>query len=188
MINLFNQNILNVHDKDKTPVTKYSGLSKIYFKKIIIKIVDLIKKKNPKKVLDFGCGIKKLSKHLCTDTSIECLNFDIKKELSEIDSYKNYDFDFFVANHVVALMEEYEFIELLEYLKSKNVNLKLIFGIGTQSLLAKFLAVLSFNFKSHNGTKISFKRQLEILKEYFDILEVYDIFFITKIYYCRFKN
>jgi len=184
----FNSNILRTKSEDLTPVTNYSGISRIYFNRIILKTFEIIKKHSPKTVLDFGCGKKKLSFLLKKETNITCLNYDIKKELSEIDSYKDYQFDFFVANHVLAFLNEDELVKLLTELKVKNKDLLFIFGIGTQSILAKMLAFLTLNFKSHAKTKLSFNQQLKVIKEFCEIRNVQDIFFITKILYCKFKD
>ena len=50
---------------NKTQTTNYTGISKLYFDKIISEIISLGKlNSSKKKILDFGCGEKQLEKML----------------------------------------------------------------------------------------------------------------------------
>jgi 2-polyprenyl-3-methyl-5-hydroxy-6-metoxy-1,4-benzoquinol methylase len=84
------------------PTTEYSGISGIYFNKIIdtiIKIGDLDKSKQT--ILDYGAGhgvIK--SKLFSVNPSVTVINFDIKEELTEVDDWRSVTFNTLIANEV----------------------------------------------------------------------------------------
>ena len=81
----------------------YNGFAKIYFEKIINKIIEIGNLYDQdKKILDFGCGTKFLEKKL----NKKILNYDINKEHTEIVDIFDYDFNVMVINHVLMYMSQ----------------------------------------------------------------------------------
>ena len=84
----------------------YKGISSIYFKSIISNIVKIGNLNNNNKIiLDYGCGIKFLSKNL---PHKKIINYDINPEYSECDDYKKLYFDIVIFNHVLMYMNKNE--------------------------------------------------------------------------------
>ena len=63
-----------------SPVTKYRGLSLIYFDSIINEIIKIGNLNNKSKILDYGCGEKRIQYKL----NKKIYNYDIKPEYNEI--------------------------------------------------------------------------------------------------------
>tara|TARA_A100001015_G_scaffold285086_1_gene352229 strand:- start:1785 stop:2309 length:525 start_codon:yes stop_codon:yes gene_type:complete len=166
-------------------ITHYKGPGKIYFNKILIEIIKLAKLDQRNiQILDYGCGTKQLSKLL----NKKVYNFDILEEYNEIKilDYKKYDL--IVFNHVLMYLKDYEIVELFDKIYSLNKNCEIVIGLGRQNLISQILKLITFNFKAHKGTKISYLQQINIIKK-FNILDYKkNIFFMTDIYYLDFKN
>lgn len=163
----------------------YKGFAKVYFEKIINRIIEIGNlRDHDKEILDFGCGIKFLEKKL----KKKILNYDLNKKYTEIVNIFDYDFNVIVINHVLMYMSDSQIHNLFKKLKIKNQNCKIIIGIGRMSFLNKLAAFLSLNFKAHDGTKTSNLKQLEIISEYFEIISRQSVFFMTDIYLLKFKD
>ena len=163
----------------------YKGFGKMYFEKIIIEIIkigDLLN--NNKIILDYGCGVKFLEKKL----KKKILNFDINKDYTEIENIFKYNFDIVVINHVLMYIPQHQISELLESIRSKKKECRFIIGIGRMSLINKLAALITLNFKAHTGAITSPSKQIEIISKYFEIISHKSIFFMTDIYYLKFKN
>ena len=115
----------------------YKGLVKFYFNKTldsIIKIGEL--DKTQKNILDFGCGYGMLKKKLNIPN---IFNYDIDPQFTEHDDWKNLNFEFFVANQVLYLFSKDELNKLLDELKYKNPELKIIVGVSYQNSFSKII-------------------------------------------------
>jgi len=162
-------------------VTQYSGLSKIYFDAVLKKIINIGQLRNEEiTILDFGCGHGRL-KQLVGDTVI---NFDKRKDLSEIDDWKDANFNCFIANHVLYEFEEYELhklcCELKEYFHERNFVI--IIGIASQGILSKLGKLILNRKDAHKDTKISPSEQVKILESYFKISKRINFWSLTKIF------
>ena len=168
-------------------VDYYSGISGIYFKNIISNIIKIGNlDKTEKIILDFGCGSKILNKKL---SEKKILNYDINPNYTEYDDYKKLYFDIVVFNHVLMYIEKKEIISIFENIKKINQNCEFIVGVGKGGLINKLAAVASLNFKAHKGTLTTYRQQKKILNDYTKILKTKkNIFFMTDIFYARFKN
>ena len=84
----------------------YKGIQSIYFNNVISNIIKIgnLNTKN-KIILDFGCGIKVLSKKL---PQKEIINYDINPNYTEHNDYKKLYFDIVVFNHVLMYMDKKE--------------------------------------------------------------------------------
>lgn len=161
----------------------YNGIKKIYFNKILFEIIKMGSLKNKKKILDFGCGSKQLEKLL----KKKIINYDKNKKFTEVSSYKKVKFDIAIINHVLMYMSKNEIKHLFRYLKKNNKNSKFIIGISKISIINKIAAFISFSFKAHSNIKSNVDEQKEIIFDFFKVISKKNIFFMTDIYYLKFK-
>ncbi len=169
----------------KAQTTKYTGVKKFYFDRVlkdIIIIGNLIYSR--KKILDFGCGEKRLEFLL----KRKIYNYDINPDYSEIKNYLSINFDLIVINHVLMYFTKTEVEHFFEEILKKNTNCEFIIGIGKQNLLSKILKNLTFNFKAHEGTILNYSEQLDIINRYLDIIRKKNVFFMTDIFYAKFRK
>lgn len=167
-------------------ITKYRGLQKIYFNKILLNIIKIGRLNlTNKKILDFGCGNKQLSKLL----NKKILNYDLNPNYSDFTTIDNLKFDIVVINHVLMYLSVKEIKNLLLKIYSINKNAILIVGIGKQNFLSIFLKILTFKFNAHKGTKSSYIQQLNILKKNLKKIKCKkNIFFLTDVFKFTFKK
>ena len=164
----------------------YKGIPNIYFKRIIFNIIKIgnLNKSN-KIILDFGCGAKVLSQILQHQ---KVLNYDKNPNYTEHEDYKKLYFEIAVFNHVLMYMDRQEIISTFENIKKINKDCEFIIGISKESLINKLAAFASLNFSAHEGILTNQKEQVEILRTLTKILDVKkNIFFMTDIYYARFR-
>ena len=167
--------------------TSYNNIiTNIYFNKIIKNIIEIGNLNNSdKKVLDFGCGNKILSKSIQNKT---VLNYDIKTEFSDYKNYHDLDFNVIVINHVLEYFTPTEIIELFENLKKINPKTKIIIGLSIRGPLSKILKNLLLQFNAHDNFSNSYQEIIQIIEKYTtQITKPRSIFFATKIFYLQFK-
>ena len=165
----------------------YTGLQSFYFTSVISNVIKIGNLDNNNKIiLDFGCGVKVLSKKL---PQKKIINYDVNPNYTEHDDYKKLYFDIVVFNHVLMYMDKKEIISTFENIKKINKNCEFLISIGKESVFSKLVA-LAYNFKKpHKGTLSTYNEQVEIIKNQTKILQVKkNIFFLTDIYYTRFNN
>ena len=168
-----------------TQVTKYKGFKKIYFDKIIKEIIKIGNLESTNfKILDYGCGEKRLEQNL----KKKILNFDINQKYSEISSFLDKNFDIMIINHVLMYMSRDEINQLFNEIYSVNSNCQFIIGMGKQNLFSRFAKNITLNFSAHKKTSSSYHEQLDQFRDKTIIIkEKLRIFGITDIYYCKFK-
>jgi len=166
-------------------VNYYNGFGKIYFNKIIEKIISIANLEDDNKViLDFGCGAKYLEKKL----NKKILNYDINPIYSELKNYKNSYFNIVIFNHVLMYMHENKINETLNSIKEKNSSCRIVVGIGRMTIINKIASWLSLNFSAHTGATTSPNNQLKILLQHLDLLSSKSVFGLTDVYYFKFKS
>lgn len=167
-------------------VTQYAGFGGIYFRyllKQIIKIGGL--DNNRATVLDFGCGNGEL-KRLLNDRNV--IGFDIIPELSDVIDWRSVKFDVLVSNQVFYSFSENDLDELLRELKCRDRKLRLVVGISRQGILNNIGKYLLGKSDAHSRTKISPKREKEILKRYCNILQRKRVLGLADVYLLSFKS
>ena len=148
----------------------------------IIKIADL--KNTNKTILDFGCGQKIFSKIL---KNKKIINYDIKPEYTECESYEDLHFDIVIFNHVLMYLPPHEIIELLDKIKKINPNCEIIAGLGKLNFISKIAMIMALHFRAHRDTISTYKEQVNILKNKPKLIKKKgNIFFMTDIYYLKF--
>lgn len=169
----------------KAQTTKYTGVKKFYFDRVlkgIIIIGNLIS--SSKTILDFGCGEKRLEFLL----KRKIYNYDVNPDYSEIKNYLSINFDLIVINHVLMYFTKTEVEHFFKEILKKNPNCEFVIGIGKQNFLSKILKNLSFNFNAHEGTILNYSEQLDIINKNLNIIRKKNIFFITDLFYAKFKK
>ena len=165
----------------------YTGLQSFYFTSIIANVIKIGNSDNNNKIiLDFGCGVKVLSKKL---PQKKIINYDVNPNYTEHDDYKKLFFDIVIFNHVLMYMDKKEIISTFENIRKINNNCEFIIGIAKGGLINKLAGAACLNFEPHKGTLSTYNEQVEIIKNQTKILQVKkNIFFLTDIYYTRFNN
>ena len=107
------------------------------------------------KILDYGCGEKRLEQNLKKNI----LNFDINQKYSEISSFLDKNFDIMIINHVLMYMSRDEINQLFNEIYSVNSNCQFIIGMGKQNLFSRFAKNITLNFSAHSGTISSYNDQ-----------------------------
>ncbi len=169
------------------PVTNYNEFpQKYYFLSIIDEIIKIANlKKTKKKILDFGCGNKILSKVLINK---KVLNYDINPAYSDFKDYRKKKFDIVIFNHVLMYFKPTEINKTLKRLKKINSKCEIIVSLSRQNILSKFAMILTLNFKAHEKTRSTYKEQIkQIQKETVIMKKKLGIFGITDIFFLKFK-
>ena len=153
--------------KREFSITKPNFITKFYFDLIYKNIITIGKFDENKKILDFGCGfgyLKIWNKKIGNISEI--INYDVVKELSDVEDIFDVDFEKIVFCQSLYLLEENHIIDLLKKLKEKNSNLDIIVVISKQSLLNKLLSILLFHWKFYKSVKTSPLIEEKLLKKH----------------------
>ena len=145
-------------------VTSYSGLTGIYFLIQLKILIGLFHLRKEHSILDFGCGYGMMKKELGPNV----IGYDLISELSDTSDWRKESFGVFVANHVLYCLNEEELRGVLQDLVvASNGQCRVIVGYSYQSLVIRFFMVLLGRPGAHDGTKLTYKQQLEIVGDYF---------------------
>jgi 2-polyprenyl-3-methyl-5-hydroxy-6-metoxy-1,4-benzoquinol methylase len=171
--------------------TQHNFVSKLYFNaifKVICRRLDHFasnrfkSSRNHKvRVLDFGCG-KGYFKQYCIDKNFDDLtitNYDINPILSDIDDPLADTFDVVVLNHVIMYLTCAELTELIKLLTRKGSLI--IFGISKASKLTSVVAYILGYKNAHQGTTMSYEKQVAIVSGLLDVTYKGSIFGATVI-------
>ena len=176
--------ICNMSRKYKR-TTEYSGISGFYFYLLLRTLINLggLDSK-AKTVLDFGCGHGMLKKML-PDSKI--INYDVVKELSDVDDWRKIKFDIMIINEVLYLFEEKEILQLLSEVKKVNGNVELVVGISRQSWLNNLGKIILGQRDAHDGTKTGPRDEARILKSQMHVLQHKSVLMLADVYRLKFK-
>ena len=167
-------------------VTKHGMISKLYFDAVLNGIIKLIDVKNKVKVLDFGCGYGYLKKKIKREKKIEVINFDIIKELTEIDDWKKVNFDFLVSTHVFGYFKKKKLNKFLLYLKKNYPKIKVILTISKQGWFNKLGALILNEPKAYTNYNLSPKEEIFIFSKHMRIIKKKNILLLSDIYLLEF--
>lgn len=161
----------------------YIGLKKYYFYRILNTIVRIGDLRNRNiRILDFGCGAGKLKKIL----GEKVINYDVIPEYSEIRDWTTAPFDLLVSNAVFYLFSEQELKYFLDKLYQVNPRVELLVAIARQNFLSKIGKFLLNQEDAHQGTKLTSRRQIEIIKEKMEVIKKKNVFFICDVYLLKY--
>jgi hypothetical protein len=166
-------------------VTEYKGLSKFYFISLLKKIIKIgnLKERNIK-ILDFGCGYNMLKRILGS----KVIGYDIVDSLSDIDHWKNSQFELLVANQVFYSFSRNELEKLLKELKQKKRNLELIVTFSNQNIINNIGKFIFNKPDAHEGTRISPHEEKSILLKHCDVISTSDHLYLATILRLQFKK
>ena len=174
--------------------SNYVNLSKKNIDKLINARKDLlIKLKLPiqlfrnSTLLDFGSGYGYLKKKLVKNSRIKIINYDIIRELSDIDDWRKVKFDYLISTHVFMYFKKKDLKNLLSSLKKHNKKLKIIVTISRQSFLNNIGKFILNEKNAHKGTFLQPKKEIELLKTKMKVIKKVNIFFLSDIYLLEFK-
>lgn len=165
-------------------IDHYSGFQGVYFNKILKNIMEIgkLRERGSLKVLDFGCGLKKLKPYITN-----YVGYDINKRFTEVNEWQKVDFDIVVANAVFMYMTEKELEMFIKKLYRHNPNAELIFGATRMNFITKLIKFITLSIKGYADVKLTYDEQLQILSKYFTILKKRTIFGLSNVYLMRFK-
>ena len=165
-------------------ITQPNFISKFYFDKMYEKIIEIGKFNEKKTILDFGSGLGFLKqKNLQKQNPSKIINFDIIKELSDVENWKSINFNTIVFCEVLYLVDPKEIIKILEDLKLRNSKLEIISVISTHSIINKIGSILLGHKDAHGDTKTPPKLEREIFLNYCNLLDkkrFYNLFNVLK--------
>jgi len=166
----------------------YEGIAGIYFNRLLDTLIDVGDlDRADVKILDFGAGYGFLKKRL-SYANCKITNYDIEKDLTEIDDWRHCDFDVMVANQVFYLFEADQLRGLLRELKEIKPDVELVVGISRQSILNNIGKVLLGKKEAHSGTRISPEVELKILRSELEIMSKKSVLQLSDVYRLRFKT
>lgn len=166
-------------------VTLYSGLSKFYFRQLLMQIVKIGKlDREGITILDFGCGKGEL-KRILTDAHV--IGYDIIPSLNDVTDWRSVDFDVLVANEVFYSFNEYDLDILLNELRTKNRALEIVVGISRLGLLNNIGKYLLGRADAHSATQIGPRDELAILEKYCNIKNSKNEMNLANVYSLSFK-
>ena len=148
---------------------------------VIIEIGKL-KERKALKVLDFGCGLKKLKPFIKNYTG-----YDIDSRFTEIKDWRDVEFDVVIANAVFMYMTENELKIFIKQLYKHNSNVELIFATTRQNIITKTFKFITGQLKGYADVKLSYRDQLYILTRHFRIINKITIFGLNDVYLMKFK-
>tara|TARA_B100000427_G_C15418393_1_gene555228 strand:- start:439 stop:945 length:507 start_codon:yes stop_codon:yes gene_type:complete len=160
-------------------VTSYKGISKYYFKILLEEIINLgdLKDKDCT-ILDFGCGEGRLKDML----GKKVIGFDIIKELSDVEDWRNVDFDVIVSNQVFYSFNEDALEKLLDEFKNLDRKITLIVGISNQSILNNIGKYLLGRKRAHDLTNLKPQEELNILMRHARLIKKKNVLGLSKIF------
>ena len=166
-------------------VTQYGGVAGFYFHHLLSQIIRIGNLNNfDGKILDFGCGVGQLKRRLGGD---KVIGYDVIQSLSDVHDWRSTNFDVFVANQVLYSFSEKDLNSLLEELKSKNPDLRMIVGISRQGMLNNIGKYLLGRPNAHSHTKIRPEQEIEILQRHGTILQRKNVFWLADVYLLKFN-
>jgi len=175
---------LDLRKKSYPGVTYYGKISGLYFKKILKSIITIGQLKSRKiKILDFGSGYGVL-KRMLQSSNANITNYDIEKDLTDVDDWRDIKFDLMIAN---AVFYSFNPNELINLLKEHNNRLELIVGIGRQSFLNKIGMLVLGKRDAHSKTKLTPQEELKILQTYMHVISHKSVWCLADVYLLKFK-
>lgn len=167
-------------------VTQYRGVSSIYSRRLLQKIIELGGlDRHASQILDFGCGTGELKRLL---NNGKVVGYDVIPSLSDVHDWRAVDFDVFVTNQVFYSFAEDDLRKLLSELKARTPNLRLVVGISKQGLLNNIGKYLLGRPDAHSRTRLSPGQELSILKDFCTIIRHKSVLGLADVYVLGFKT
>lgn len=166
-------------------VTSYSGLAQFYFRRLLRCIIEVgALERQGITILDFGCGAGELKRIL---PNANVVGYDILPALTDVDDWRNVNFDVLVANEVFCTFEEEQLVSLLLEIKKRRPHSELVVGISRHGLLNNIGKFLLGRPEAHASTKLMHKEELEILLRYCEIKRKKNVLYLANVFVLTFK-
>lgn len=159
-------------------VTSPNLISNIYFKILYYYIYKFCDKND--KILDFGGGKGLLKTFLRNKNIKNVVVYDKVKELSEIDNWKNLDFDTMIISQVLYLFKEKEILNLFKEIKEKGVK-KIIIAFSTQSIINKIFAFILMHKDAHKNTMMMPEKEEYLIRQHLNVCKQVNFFGLFKV-------
>ncbi len=153
----------------------YTGVSKIYFDKILQTIIDFGDLQNEEGIiLDYGCGVGHFKKKL---GKANVIGYDIVPELSDVDDYKSVD----ARKIVLASVLEHLYLDDIESLLQDFLSMgsvrELLVSLPTENFVSKIAMHLAGQANAHDDHVSTYKEINKLIERYFTLKERKFIFF-----------
>ena len=125
-------------------------------------------------------------KHMLPD--VEVINYDIIKDLSDVEDWKSVSFDIVVANHVFYSFKENDILQFINDLRNLNNAAELIVGVSRQSWLNNMGKILLGQPNAHDGTKSTPEKEINLIKENMVLINHKSVFMLSDIYHLKFNK
>lgn len=158
-------------------VTAYGGILDAYFHRVLVGSIEIIPEElRNKKILDFGCGRKELSR-LFPNLSIT--GYDKEDRLSEIANWQEHSFDIAVANHVLYSMSAEEIRTQIEEFKHFGISW-LVVSESNFGVLNKIGMILFRKQDAHSLRKTNPDQIISVVKGSATLKCQKNILYLTK--------
>ena len=118
---------------------------------------------------------------------VNVINYDIEPDLTEIEDWRDVDFNIVVANEVFYTFDQIALESLMAELKKKNKNLEIIVGISKQSIINNIGKIILGEGGAHNSTVLNPKEEIAILLQHMEIIDHKSVWYLADIYRLRFN-
>lgn len=162
-------------------VTRYSWPASLYLDQLHHAAAKYIKfhSASDPKILDFGCGYKRLSQLY---PELDVIGYDINPSLSDLTHWDEVNFDIIYANQVFYSFSRSQLIQLLSSFIKVRPQSTLIVGISRQGLLNKIgMSLLGYN-SAHNHTQLSPSEELATILQFYDLVAVKSVACLSDLY------
>jgi len=117
---------------------------------------------------------------------MKVINFDIVKELTEVDDWKKVNFDYFISTQVFVYFKKKKLVKLLMYLKKNYPRVKVILTITKQGWLNKLGAFILNEPEAHTNFNLSANEEIFIFSKYMKVIQKKNILFLSNVYLLEF--
>jgi hypothetical protein len=169
--------------------TEYTGIPGIYFKKLLNTIIDIGGlERNDLNILDYGAGYGVLKNIINSrNKTVNVINYDIELDLTDIEDWRDVDFDVVVANEVFYTFDSSALEALLLEFKEKKKALEIIVGISKQSFFNNLGKAIFGKSDAHDSTVLSPRAEITVLLKYMKVIDHKSVWLLADVYKLRFK-
>lgn len=168
--------VYDIKHQKKMNLTRYSGIKKIYFDRILKTIIKIGYVKDcDGLILDYGSGNSRLRNFLKNHCVCEYDKF-----FNDGFEFKNYRPEIIIMNHVLEHMTPQEIHELMNDFYDMNREAVIITGIPLENKLSKTLSVM-LGRPSHIGHITPYKVIDKTLRQHLVCIKTKRVFGMTEV-------
>ena len=164
----------------------YTGLSKMYFERILKKIIQLGDLRNEQGIiLDFGCGHGYLKTMLPQQNVV---GYDIIEDLSDVKDYKKVKPQVIVCNNILEHFTEKGIKQKLKEFKKMNKHARIITAVPTENWLSSIGMKITGRTNAHDDHKTKRSEINEILTRECELINRKNVVTLSEISVWVFKE